>query len=367
MWTISSAARETLRASHSITARCRAYTTDGREIDYVPIKQATVTSDAKSQVRRTASLVVSDPKLWPYTGTGALSPLGSELALDFGIVVPGKGTEWVPMFRGPIQNVDGSGSGTAGLAVELADRSLSVADDRFDFPVQTQPGRTCVQEITRLIQESIPGVEVLDETGDTTLAPVLDIDRDRWGDGVEKLADAIGAECFADQVGRFRIRYQPRPTDTPVWVVDAGATGVLVKADVKLTREQVYNAVIATGERTDGTPAVCAKVVDDDNASPTYYGGPFGRKPRFWSSPLLTSNAQAAVSGAALLARVRGYAARVDVDAITNPALEAGDVVEVRLLDGTRQRHILDKVPIDTAPSAVQSLTTRSVDLPSES
>ncbi|MCF7550964.1 DUF5047 domain-containing protein [Pseudonocardia sp. WMMC193] len=367
MWPISAAARQTLRSSHAITARCRAYTTDGRAIDHIPIESATVTCDAKSQVRRTASLLVSDPRMWPYTGTGALSPLGAELALEFGIVIPGRGTEWVPMIRGPIQKVGLSRPLTSGLAVELADRSKSVADDRFDQPTQTRAGQTCVQEITRLITETLPGAVVVDETGDTTAAPVLDIDKERWADGVERLADAIGAECFADPVGVFRIRYQPRVTDTPVWVIDSGETGVLVKADTTLTREQVYNAVICTGERTDGTPPVFAKVVDDDATSPTFYGGPFGRKPRFFSSPLLLTNAQAAVAGAGLLARVRGLGAHVDVDTITNPGLEAGDVVEVRLDDGTRQRHILDKVPIDTAPSAAQKLTTRSIDLPSES
>jgi hypothetical protein len=366
MWTLSAGAATTLRSSHAVTARCTALLPEGKVIRDVPLKDGSVSADAKSQVRRTASVTIADPRYWPGSryGLDVLSPVtGAELVLERGIVVPGKGVEWVPLFTGPVQSIKASYPAVDAVAVELADRSKKVADDRMDVPTQTQAGRTCVQEITRLIQESLPGAEVIDLTGDTTTAPVLDIDKERWADGVEKLADAIAAECFADQLGRFIIRRQPVITDAPVWVVDSGPTGVLVKADLELTREQVYNAVVASGERTDGTPAVWAKVVDDEPGSPTYYGGPFGRKVRYYSSSLLTTTAQATATASALLARVRGYAAKVATEAMPNPALEPGDVIEVRLPDGSRTPHIVDKVPVDLGATSTQSLDTRTEDV----
>lgn len=365
MWTISAAARAALRSSHTITGRATAYTPSGGVLADFPVKEATITADAKSQVRRTATLTVADPSMWPASGFDALSPVGSEIALEYGVVLS-TGVEWVPVFRGPVQTASLDSPTTDALTVELADRSKWVAEDRFDVPTQTHDGATVVDEITRLIRETLPGVPVLDLTGDTTLAAVLDIDKERWQDGVEKLADSIGAEVFADQVGRFVIRPQPTLFDDPAWVVDAGSTGVLVKLERELTREQVYNAVIASGQRSDGTPPVWAKVVDDDPDSPTRYGGPFGRKPRFYSSPLLTTQDMADGAAATLLERVRGYVATVEVTAVPNPALEPGDVIEVRLLDGTRQRHIVDKVPLTFSPGT-QAYTTRSVDLPAES
>jgi hypothetical protein len=368
MWSLSAGARSSLRASHAVTARCTAYLANGAVVSDVPISGGSVTADAKSQVRRTASVTIADPRFWPSPmGLDVLSPInGAELFLERGIVVPGKGVEWVPLFTGPVQKLSASYPAVDAVSVELADRSKTVADDRMDVPTQTRAGYTCVEEITRLITESLPDAEVIDQTNDTTPAPVLDIDKERWSDGVEKLADAIGAECFADQLGRFIIRYQPLISDFPVWVVDSGDQGVLVKADLELTREQVYNAVVASGERTDGTPAVWAKVVDDNPGSPTYYGGPFGKKVRYYSSPLLTTVEQATSAAEALLARVRGYAASVTVEAVPNPALEPGDVIEVRLPDGTRTPHIVDKVPVALDVSGTQSLATRTDELPAE-
>lgn len=365
MYPISAAARAALRGSHAVDSRVTAYTPASGVLAGVPVTSGSVEADAKSQVRRTASLAVADARLWPAGGFDALSPVGAEVGIEFGIVLP-TGTEWVPVFRGPVQSASLSLPATSALAVTLADRSKWVAEDRLDVPSQTRPATTTVAEIARLITESLPGVEVVDLTGNTTLAPVLDIDKERWQDGVEKLADSIAAEVYADGLGRFVIRRQPTLDDAPVWVVDAGATGVLIKADRELTREGVYNAVIATGERTDGTPPVYAKVTDDDPASPTRYGGPFGRRPRYYSSPLLTSQAQAQTAAAAILARARGYVATVELEAVPNPALEPGDVIEVRLPDGSRQRHIVDKVPLSLAATDTQSLTTRSVDLPAE-
>jgi hypothetical protein len=366
VWPISAAARTALRGSHAVTGRLTAYTPNGGVMSGIPFSAASVDSDAGSQVRRTASLTVADTTLWPVGGFDALSPVGAEAGLEFGIVLPGGATEWVPVFRGPVQKAGLSLPLADALAVELADRSKWVGEDRLDVPDQTHAGATTVAEIARLIHETLPSAEVLDLSGDTTLAPVLQIDKERWQDGVEALADSIGCEVFADQVGRFIIRRQPTLGDDPVWVIDAGSTGVLIKADRELTRESVYNAVIATGTRTDGTPPVYAKVTDDDPDSPTRYGGPFGRKPRYYSSPLLVTTEQAEQAAAALLARAKGVLATVTVEAVPNPALEPGDVVEVRLADGTRQRHILDKVPLSFSAADSQSYTTRSNDLPTE-
>lgn len=365
MWTLSAAAKAALRGSHTIATRCTAYTPSGGILSDVPLNGGSVDADATSQVRRTASLAIADAALWPAGGFDALSPVGSEVALEYGIALPG-GMEWVPVFRGPVQKASLPLPATSALAVSLSDRSKWVAEDRMDFPTQTHVGASTVEEITRLIHETLPSVEVLDLSGDTTTAPTLQIDKERWQDGVEALADSIGCEVFADQIGRFVIRRQPTLDDAPVWVIDAGTTGVLIKAERELTREGVYNAVIATGSRTDGTPPVYAKVTDDDPASPTRYGGTFGRKPRYYSSPLLLTTDQAVSAATALLARAKGYVATVTVEAVPNPALEPGDVIEVRLPDGSRQRHIVDKVPLGFSADSSQSLTTRSVDLPAE-
>jgi hypothetical protein len=369
MWPLDARALDILRTSHTVTARCTAYASAGGvALGDIPISGGAVTFDAKSQVRRSASITVADPALWPAFPTDPLSPVGPELLIEYGVLVPGVALPfWVPLIRGPIQKVAGDLSGAEPLTVEVMDRSKSVADNRPVNPFQTNPAATCVQAITELITESV-NATVVDLTGSTQPCPVLDIDKDRWGEGVERLSDAIGAETYCDRDGTFVIRPQPQIEDYPVWEVDAGKTGVLITARRELSRQQVYNAVVARGERTDGTPPVWGIKVDDDPSSPTAWGGSFGKRPRFYTSPLLGEVIQCETTAAALLARVKGYVANVEVETVVNPALDPGDVILVTLEDRSTQRHIIDGMPVPLSPTESQKLTTRTTsELPPES
>lgn len=360
MWDLSFAAEQTIRRSHSRVIRATAFGPTGT-LDGLPISGGSVVVDAGDQVRRTATVSIADPSLWPADPRDLLSTYGSELQLYYGIVIPRVGTEWIPLIRGVVSDADRVRPTRDGITLSLVDRSALVAQDRFDAPTQTVSGATVVAEITRLIQQSLPTAVVVDHTGSTQIAPVIEIERERWADGIEKLADAIGAEVFCDPMGTFVIRPQPLLTDTVVWDISSGRAGILVAKRDRQSREPVYNRVIATGERTDGTPPVRAAVSDIDPDSPTVYGGPFGRKPRFYSSPLLTTTEQCTTAATAILERARGAGAAVTLDAIVNPALDAGDVIRVSD-EGRVQTHIGDRIeiPLGLQP---QSISTRSLDV----
>lgn len=368
MWPITTAAQNSLATTHGMRVRVTAYTAALGVISDLPVSSGSITVDATSQTRRTGTLGIADPTYWPDDPFDVLSPLGSELGIEYGIVLPDRTIEWVPVLRGPITNVarQRPGSGDAALTVSVADRSSKVAEARYDQPAQTIAGATTVSEIRRLITEVLPAVTVTDLTGSTQVAAQLDIERERWADGLEKLADSIAAEVFADPLGNFTIRPQPLITTTPVWVVASGPGGILVSLDEKKTRELAYSRVVASGQRTDGTPPVWAAVSDTDPTSPTYVSGPFGVKTRFYASPLLTTTAQCTSAAAALLARTTGMAGSVTLTALVNPALDAGDVLLVRD-HGTVTAHIIDSLTIPLTVGDAQQITTRSIALPPES
>lgn len=361
MWPLSTPARQTLIQSHAMDVRAIAYGPAGTQ--EIPVGGGRVSSDAGAQVRRQATLD-TDLRLWPVDPRSVIGVYGTEVQVDYGIVIPGVAEpEWVPLIRGLISGATRRRpiptSGT--IPLQLVDRAARVAEDKFTAPTQTVVGATVVTEIRRLIQETLgSSVTVTDLTGSTQVAAGLEIEQERWADGVELLADSIGAEVFADPTGSFVIRPQPTLAAAPVWVVHSGDGGIMVERGDSLSRESVYSGVVARGERTDGTPPVAATVWDTDPASPTYYLGTFGRKPRFYSSPLLTTVAQCQTAGSALLARSRGGDAAVSLQAIVNPALEAGDVITV-YDEGRTERHIIDKVTVPLSPGEAQSLETRSV------
>ena len=363
MWPLTTPAKLALAQSHSMTVRATAYGQFGTQ--EIPVGGGQVVSDAGSQVRRTATLDTS-LALWPVDPRSIIQVTGTEIQVDYGIVIPGVAEpEWVPLIRGLVSKANRVRPiPTSGiLPLQLVDRAAKVAQDKFTTPAQTVSGALTTAEIRRLIQESLGvDVAVVDRTGSVQVAPRLDIESERWADAVEKLADSLGAEVFFDPQGIGVIRFQPTLTDSPAWVVASGSGGALVERGDELDREGVYNGVIVTGERTDGTAPVTATVWDTDPASPTYYLGPFGRKPRRYSSPLLTTVAQCEAAGAAILARYKGSNAKVAISMIVNPALEAGDVITLQD-EGVSQVHIIDKVTVPLSPSGAQPLETRSLDL----
>jgi len=365
---LSTAAARKLAGHHSMLVRATAYSANFGSVPGLPIKGGTVTVDATSQTRRSASLDFADARYWPRDPYAILSPLGSELLVEYGIVLTRSSTEWIPVIRGPItevrrqQPVSGS---QAAFTVQLSDRSLKVADAKFDAPTQTLVGATTVSEIRRLITEVLPSVTVTDHTGSSQVAAQLEMERERWSDGVEKLADSLGAEVFATTTGDFLIRAVPTlAASTPVWIVSTGDQGTVVSLDEVATRELAYSKVVASGQRTDGSPPVWAAVSDTNPQSPTYINGPFGTKTKFYSSNLLTTTGQCTTTATAILERSRGMSGSITMSLITNPALDAGDVVLVRdertHLDTS---HIIDSVTIPLAPSDAQRITTRSMDV----
>lgn len=368
MLTATTRAINTLRDSHAIHVYAAAFSTSNGVVDNLPVTSGSVTVDAGSQVRRTATVQIGQSDLWPADPVSILSPIGSELLISYGVVLQDGTMEFIQLIRGPITKVERSvptSGGDTALTVTVADRSSKVADARFDAPTQTVAGATTVAEITRLINQVLPDVSVTDLTGSTKVAPQMEMDRERWADGVEKLADSISAECFAKPDGNFVIRPQPDISNPPVWTLDAGDGGILVGEDDEYSREQTYNRVVASGQRVDGTPPVYAVASDTNVNSPTYINGPFGIKTRFYSSPLLTTVAQCESAAESFLARVTGNHMNIVFRAITNPCLEAGDVIRL-LYDDRDEVHIIDRVEIPFAPGEPQQIKTRSLVEPEE-
>jgi hypothetical protein len=344
MWSLSTDAQIVLTRSRTVSIRATAFTAAYGAVSDLPVVSGSIGVDSTSQGRRTGTVGIGNAAYWPDDPLDVLSPIGTELFVEYGILLPTGTYEWVPLIRGPITDATRQQpiTGNTALTITVADRSQKVAEARFDQPAQTVSGATTVAEIRRLVTEVLPSVTVTDQTGNTRVAPVLDMERERWADGIEKLADSIGAEAFADPAGAFVIR------------------------DKKLTRDRTYNRVVASGQRTDGTPPVWAAVSDTNPASPTYIDGPFGIKPRFYASPLLTTTQQCTLAATSLLARYTGMWGSVTITALVNPALDAGDVILVRDDTGRTSAHIVDTLSIPLTPGESQQIGTRSQALAEE-
>ncbi|MER7794911.1 DUF5047 domain-containing protein [Streptomyces sp. NPDC097640] len=349
MYPVSTRFLARLVESHNIATEVVLFLANG-QVETLPHVGGSVTVDRGQVTRRTCSVTVSDTGLIPRTAADKLSVYGAQLRISCGVEHADGSRELVPVGLFRIDQV--SGDADEG-PVTISGKSLEavVADDKFTAP--TKVSGTAVGAVTSLIQASLPAAMVVTRATDATIGPrTYDTEGDRWA-AVAECAAAIGAEVYCDPDGVFIVSELPDLLAVPpVWTVSAGEGGAYISANRGMSLDGVYNGVLARGENTEAdTPPVSALVVDDDPTSPTYWDGPFGHRPTFYSSATLTS-VNACTSAATLKLRAaKAPNASADITSLPNPALEPGDVIRVLYPDWTKELHQIQSftVPLDSS------------------
>lgn len=344
MYAVSTRFLETITESHTPIVEVKLFRTDGI-VETLPITGGSVSVDRSSATRRTCSVTITDTTLIPKTAADKLSIYGAQLRISRGVAYSDGTTELVPLGQFRLDEVSGD---VDDGPVALGGKSLEciVSDDTFTTPYKATG--TAVAAITALIQRSIPTAAVINRATDASIGPrTWDAQGDPWA-AVTECAAAIGAEVYCDADGVFIVATLPDILAVaPAWTIAAGEGGAYVAANRGMSADGVFNGVLASGENTESDIApVSALVVDSDPTSPTYWGGPFGHRPTFYSSPTLTTvPACAAAATLQLLSSVAPNAS-ADISALPNPALEPGDVIRVVYPDGSKELHQVQSFPV---------------------
>jgi hypothetical protein len=131
--------------------------------------------------------------------------------------------------------------------------------------------------------------------------------------------------------------------------------------DRKKSRDKVYNAMVCTGQSSDPkVPPVWAMAIDNNPASPTYYYGPFGQVPKFFSSQFLTTTAQCLATAKSMLVEALGANEQLSVQALPLTFLEPGDLITVEESKGVMVRRILEKISFVADYDAAVDIDTLS-------
>ncbi|THV26013.1 DUF5047 domain-containing protein [Glycomyces paridis] len=327
-------------------------TGDDPEGETIDLLGGDVQYDATADIYANASVSLAGE--WPRRATDPLAPYGArELFLRRGIAT-GDGDVWVSLGYFRLNSTgedDVTASGQVPIALTCPDRMAAIIDDRFMAPRQLAAGRTVGAVIRDLVTETMPSavVDFDDEFEFATLARSVIGQESR----LELLRDICKAGAKVMHFGgdgRLKVRSLPG-VEAPLWDIAAGEHGVLIKASRKLTRERVYNVIVVRSSGADMNAPVQAIVADMDPTSPTYVNGPFGRVPRFYTSPLLTTAAQCHDAGVALLSQSLGMPYNASLTAICNPAIRPWDTARVTYPTGDREVHIMQSVtvPLDAA------------------
>lgn len=348
-WPTSARFQEALRASHEVVTEADVLH-DGKVVERgLPITGGSVSVDEGSSVRRTVTLDVGDLDLDPDDAEDLLAPFGTEIAIRSGVRFTEGDTELVPVGVFRLDDV-GRGGWFEALTLTGADRSATVSDARFLGPRNTRPNRVVVDEIATLIREAID-VEVFDLTFSTAITAAATWERDRWP-AIETLAASIGAEVYFDPAGRALTRPIPEvdPGGEVVWEIDCGENGVLLDVSTGLSRDQVYNAVVARGEASEQSAPVQAIAYQARGRTRWRKGF---QVPRFYSSPMIQTISQAETAARKILARSVAFSREIGPTTLPNPALDVGDQVAVTLPDGSRSFHIVTKISLPLGPGSM--------------
>lgn len=333
----------------------------------LPVLDGAVTLDGKAATRATLDLSVApDPamELVPSEPTDRLAPYGNELQIRRGLIYPDGGEELVSIGIFRIEDVDVEDTAEElSLRISGLDRSARIIDAAFEDAYQVPAGTLITSALLDDIKTVYPDV-VASISASSVTAPVVIVaeeGEDRWAFW-QGMATALGAELYFDGDGVLVLRELASATQEPAAYLTEGEGGVLVSAAKSWTRQGAFNRVIATGEGTalGGAPPR-GVATDDDPFSPTFYGGPFGRVPRFYSSSWITSSDQASDAASGILRAELGTTQQVSFGAVVNPALEPGDVVRVtRERTGVDEDHVIDELTIPLTAEAIMNGRTRA-------
>lgn len=360
---------DTLRGSHLAVFRARVCTTfqtgtdpDGTEIDIV---SGDVKSSATADIRSTLDLTTSES--WPRLASDLLAPYGNEIFVERGIQYGNGQREFVGLGYFRINTPEQDEAPDGEITISATDRMAGIIDAKFLTPRQFASTLTNGDLVETLITEVYPDATITwddtDVRDDTTNRTIITED-DRFA-VLKDLVTSLGKIGYWDHTGTFQVKTPPDVTGDPSWTIDAGRDGVLINMSRGLTREGVYNAVVATGEATDTTAPARAVAYNLDPTSPTYYNGAFGPVPRFYSSPFITTNAQALSAATSILRKQLGIPYQVELASIANPAVEPYDVIEAKYPKRARSRslrtelHVVDQVTIPLVPTSPVVLQTR--------
>lgn len=327
-----------LRQSHQIAVFVMVKGVNQEEVR-LPVVDGNVTVDRTAATRRACSVRCVDPHgdLTPTEAGSLLTPYGTEIRPFRGVVFP-DGTEEVHplgVFRIAKASIADTTGGSPEISIESFDFSRTVARDKFVEPHVIDEGTSIIQAIKEIVELTIPDAEY-DLTGDeerATTSPLFyDAGADPW-EAVTELAASLGSEIYFDTVGTVVIA---PPTDidalpSPEFTYVEGQGCTMLDLDQVYSDEKAFNGVIVTGESPgDELPPARGEAWDEEPTSPTYRFSPYGEVPVFHSDNLIKTDEEAQDVAEQMLRGFLGVSTQLSLTSTVHPALEAGDVVEVR-------------------------------------
>lgn len=378
-WSVTEGFKAALRGSHTPTMRVEILeggsviaSTDNLVLgEQLNVLEGSISEDRKAQVRRQASWTLVDR----YGLFGALGvddytyPLRDrDVRLWRGI-----GDELVP--KATVQltslSVSADASGTT-YAMAGSDRTtlLSQADWRQELEIME--GMTPHEATDAILAQVDPGhlYSVVGAPTTKTLDEMVFLPGEApnpW-EAIVKIWESAAMEVFIDALGQVKAQPFVDPATAPIsWqFIDDEDSIRVAPLQVQVNRTTLRNGVIVQGSAPWLLYGVSAEAWDLDVNSSTYYdpanpsASLVGPRPQYIEDSLVSDESEAQALANAKLPDVLGIEEQVSFSAVPNPALEAGDVVEIATpVTGGASRFVLDQLTTPLTYVGTQTANTR--------
>lgn len=359
-----------LTGSHELTYTADIWYGNQRVAEDVAITEPDVNWDSSAEVEGSGAVTI----VWsddygtdaaPVGPSDIFAPFGARIVLFAVLALPGE-VERIQLGDFPITDVpsvDGQPVMFGQLEIYAGSRIRVVFKDRM---VETQRDRFTTlaspSQLTSVWAELgvLTGFQLKRALPDAAITRSVVYEESRVG-AVQDLAGILGGVAFMDWDGTLTCR--PIVAGSPVAELTIGEQGTIVQVGTSLSADGVYNGVIIRGETDSQQSILAERWVTEGPLRATQPGGertPFHRVPRFYSSPFITTAAQAAAAAPGLLEQYSNpRATKLEVTCIVDPRLQVGDVVTVD--DGRATWTVrLTRVPLGAG--AVMTVTGDVID-----
>lgn len=208
-------------------------------------------------------------------------------------------------------------SGGARISVKAETLPRNIAISRFIAPTSPPASATVVSEVKRLLSDIMP-VTVASGVVDQSVPTNLVYPDDRLN-AVQDLCKRIGCDYRTNGAGQLEV-YPIQQSS--VWTLAPGAEGFLIDVKRSMKLDGLYNVFVADG--TAGQQPV--RGIATVTAGPLRVNGPHGTYPVFYSSQMITTQAQANAYAATMRdTQLKGLTTELAVTCLPHPGLQKGD------------------------------------------
>jgi hypothetical protein len=267
-----------------------------------------------------------DGIVWAPDGTTRhpLAANGQRVHVQLGVGTRGGTTDFIDFFgRGWFVVMSAEASGDV-VSVECEDLLTLIEEARLVVPYQ--PSGTLSTALRGLIE---PALTVTVDAGlnDRSIPAGINWDDERLSN-VQQVLDAWPAEAAVTADGYLQVVPPADPSAAAVASI-VQDEGTIVSAAGSSKRQDGFSAVVARGTAADGGQV---QAIAYDTTTARSYPGPWNPLvvPYFFFSPLLTTVQQCTQAANTVLARLgRESARRFKIEAVPDPRLQLGDMINV--------------------------------------